>query len=125
MNSVELHYGRTTLYHLLQILKADNRKVLMETLSIVAWRWESMQQIKRYQSESYLNVYLDEKWFDSHDTASMVWSDNIEKCTRSAPTLKGKRIVTGHDGSTKGFVPNSLLICEKIISDHMLIIMTT
>ena len=84
-----------------------------------------MQQIKRYQLQGYLNVYLGEKWFDSHDTASMVWSDDTEKCTRSVPTLKGKRIVTGHDGSTKGFVPNSLLICEKIISDHMLIIMTT
>ena len=84
-----------------------------------------MRQIKRYQSEGYLNVYLDEKWFDSHDTASMVWSDNTEKCTLSAPTLKGKRIVTGHDGSTKGFVSNSLLICEKMISDHMLIIMKT
>ena len=70
----ELPYGRTTQYHLLKMLgfkyqKPDNRKVLMKTRSIVAWRWEYLRQIEKYQSGGYLIVYLDETWFDFHNAA--------------------------------------------------------
>ena len=73
----ELRYGITTLYHFLKKLgfkyqKADNRKVPMKTQRIVAWRWEYLRQFKKYRSDSYLKVYLDEICFDSHDTARMV-----------------------------------------------------
>ena len=47
----------------------------------------------------------------------MVWSDNTEKCTLSATPSKGKRIVICHAGSTEGFVPNSLLLCGKKLSE--------
>ena len=46
----------------------------------------------------------------------MVWSENIEKCTLSAPLSKGKRIFIYHAGSTEVFVPNSLLLCGKKLS---------
>ena len=60
---------------------------------IDAWRWEYLQQIGKHQSESYLIVYLDEKWFDSNNTAQMVLSDDTEKCIISTLLSKGKWIV--------------------------------
>ena len=47
----------------------------------------------------------------------MVWSDDTEKFTLSAPSLNGKRIVICHAGSTKNFVSNSLLLCEEMLSE--------
>ena len=89
----EFLYCRITLHHLLKKLgfkyqKADNRKVLLEIPKIVAWRWEYLQQIEKYQSEGYLIVYLDETWFDSRDMARMLWSDKTEKYTLSAAPCK-------------------------------------
>ena len=52
--------------------KADNYKVLLETPRIVAWRWEYIRQIEKHLPEGFLIVYLNEIWFDSHDTARMV-----------------------------------------------------
>ena len=52
----------------------------MENSRIVAWRGEYLRQIEKYQSESYLIVFLNETWFDSHDKVRMVWSDDTEKC---------------------------------------------
>ena len=37
----------------------------------------------------------------------------LKKCTLSAPPSKGKHIVICHPGSTKGFAPNSLLLCGQ------------
>ena len=79
----EFPYGRTTLFHLVKKLgfnyqKADNRKVLMESPRIVAWRWKYLRQVEKFRSDGSLIVYLDETWFDSHDTARVVWSDNTE-----------------------------------------------
>ena len=54
-------------------------------------------------------VYMEEKWFSSHDTARMDWSDNTAKCTMSALPSKCNRINTSHARSTNGFVLNSLL----------------
>ena len=47
----------------------------------------------------------------------MVWSDNTEKYSLSAPPSKGKQIVICHTRSTKGLVPNFLLICGKKFSE--------
>ena len=60
---------------------------------IGARRWEYLQQIGKHQSESYLIVDLDEKWFDSKNTAQMVLSDDTEKCIISTLLSKGKWIV--------------------------------
>ena len=47
----------------------------------------------------------------------MVWSDDTEKLTLSAPSLNGKRIAICHAGSAKNFVSNSLLLCEEMLSE--------
>ena len=41
------------------------------------------------------------------------------------PPSKGEQIVICHNGSTKGFVPNFLLLCGKKLFENMLIIMMT
>ena len=56
---------------------------------------------------------MDQIWFDSQDTAGLVWSDDTEKCTLLALPGKGKQIAICHAGSTEAFVHNSLLLCEK------------
>ena len=77
-----------------------------------------MRQIEKHQQEGYLIVYMDETWFDSHNTAGMVWLDDTEKYTHSAaPPSKGKRIVICHTGTTESCVPNSLLLCGKKLSE--------
>ena len=120
-------YGRTTLYKIIKKLafkykKADNRKVIMESPRLVAWRYEYPMKIKKYRLENFLICYLHELWFDSHNTTRMLWSDDGTRCSVSAPPSRGKRMVFCHAG-TEGFVPNSLLLCKKSYQNPMLIIM--
>ena len=58
-------------------------------------------------------VYLDETWFDSHETVSRLLSDGSKSCSLRGPVSRGKRIVTGHAGTSNGFIPGSLLLCGK------------
>ena len=58
-----------------QFQAADNRQVIMECRRIVAWRYEYLRKIEKLRSEGYLIVYIDETWFDSHDTTRKIWSD--------------------------------------------------
>ena len=61
----EFRYERTTLYHLVkklgfQFQAADNRKVIMESPGIVAWRYEYLKKMVKFRSKGYLIVYHDE-----------------------------------------------------------------
>ena len=38
-----------------------------------------MEEIK---VENHVIVYLDETWFDSHQTTRMIWTDNTAKCSK-------------------------------------------
>ena len=37
---------------------------------------------KKFRVENYVIVYLDETWFDSHQTVRMIWTDNTAKCSK-------------------------------------------
>ena len=50
-------------------------------------------------------------WFPWYSKDGL--TDNTRKCNLLADPSKGKRVVICHAGSTKGFVPNSLLLCRK------------
>ena len=47
----------------------------------------------------------------------MIWSDNTAKCSLSAPSSKGKRVVVCHAASSERFVSNALLLCGKQFSE--------
>ena len=48
-------------------------------------------------------MYLDETWFDSHETVSRLLSDGSKTCSLRGPVSRGKRIVIGHAGTSNGF----------------------
>ena len=62
-------------------------------------------------------MYLDETWFDSHETVSRLLSDGSKSCSLHGPVSRGKRIVIVHAGTSNGFISGSLLLCGKRLSD--------
>lgn len=97
--------------------KIDKRQVLMESTRLKKWRYEYITSIRKYRSENRPIIYLDETWFDTHETPSKGWSDSSGKCTTKAPSNKGKRITILHAGSENGWVPNALWLSAKNIKD--------
>lgn len=100
--------------------KIDKKQVVMESHRLRTWRFNYLQEIKKYRSENRCIVYLDETWFDTHDTVSKGWVDSSKNCQTKAPSNKGKRITIIHAGSEDGFVPNCLLLSAKNIKDSSL-----
>ena len=114
----EFLYGRTWLSKLVKSLGfCYCREVLMESPRIMAWRWEFLRKIRKLRAEGYTPVYLDETWFDSHDTVSRLLSDGSKSCSLRGPVSRGKRIDIAHAGTSNGFIPGSLLLCGKKLSD--------
>ena len=63
-------------------------------------------------------MYLDETWFDSHETVSRLLSDGSKRCSLRGPVSRGKRIVIAHTLKlVMGLIPGSLLLCGKKLSD--------
>ena len=87
----------------------------MET---AAWRYKYLLEIAKYRAQNYLIVYLDETWYNSHDTVQKIWTDSSKESNLylSAPVSKGKTAVICHAGSAKDFVDNALLWRGKNIS---------
>ena len=85
----------------------------MESPRIMVWRWEFLRKIRKLRAEGYTPVYLDETWFDSHETVSRLLSDGSKSCSLRGPVSRGKRIVIAHTGTSNGFIPGSLLLCGK------------
>ena len=89
----------------------------MESPRIILWRYEYLLEIEKYRSESYLIVYLDEIWFDSHDTTRLLRSNSIRDCSVLAPLLRWQKVVLFQVGNTECFVSNFLLLNEKQLLD--------
>jgi transposase len=98
----------------------DKRQVVMESQRLREWRHKYLTGIRQYRAENRPIIYLDETWFDTHDTAKKGWDDCSKKCQTKAPSNKGKRITIIHAGSENGFVPNCLLLSAKNIADSSL-----
>ena len=73
-------------------------------------------EIAKCKAQNYLIVYLDETWYDSHNTVKKIWTDFFEESNLSAPVSKVKRIMICHTCSMEGFVYNALLLCGNNIS---------
>lgn len=95
--------------------KINNRFIVMESRRIVDIRQEYLRKIKEYRESNRTIIYLDETWFDTHDTVSYGWVDTTQNCSLNAPCSRGKRVIILHAGSKNGFVPNALLLSAKNI----------
>lgn len=98
----------------------DKRQTLMESQRLREWRQKYLTAIKQYRVENRPIIYLDETWFDTHDTSRKGWNDFSKKCQTKAPSNKGKRVTIIHAGSENGFVPNCLLLSAKNVGDSSL-----
>ncbi|XP_050519440.1 uncharacterized protein LOC126893369 [Diabrotica virgifera virgifera] len=65
-------------------------------------------------------VYLDETWYDTHDTVKKGWKNNNKKCSVALPSNKGKRIIILHCGGENGWIEDALLVSAKNIKDASL-----
>jgi transposase len=92
----------------------NKRSAIMECARIVRWRRSYLDNIAKYRAENRQIYYLDETWYDTHDTAKKGWTDGSNNCriTAMAPG-KGTRLVILHCGSSDGFVENGLYLCGK------------
>ena len=57
----------------------------------IAWMYKYLLEIAKNRAQNvYLIVYVDETWYDSHDTVKKIWTDSSES-NLFAPVSKGKR----------------------------------
>lgn len=117
--------SRTTLWRILKTMgfkyrTINKRQVLMESQRLQVWRRNYLNSIQQYRAENRPIIYLDETWFDTHDTPKKGWSDSTSKCQTKAPSNKGHRITILHAGSQNGFIPNTLLLSSKNVADSSL-----
>lgn len=75
---------------------------------------------KTIQNREKKIYYLDETWFDTHETVTKGWVDKSDKCTIKDAASRGKRISILHCGSNEGWVNNALLLSAKNIKDSSL-----
>lgn len=124
-DETNINISRATLHRVVckmgfKYRKIDKKQVVMESQRLRTWRFNYLQAIKRYRLDNRSIIYLDETWFDTHDTVSKGWVDSTQNCRTKAPSNKGKRITILHAGSEDGFVPNCLLLSAKNIKDSSL-----
>lgn len=68
-----------------------------------------------YRQENRPIFFLDETWYDTHDTIKKGWVDDSGKCNVNIPASKGKRIMILHAGGENGFVPGALYLgCKNL-----------
>lgn len=91
----------------------NRRRVIMESARIVSWRYRYLHRLHQLRSAGYGVVYLDETWFDTHDTVRKGWDDGTCSCALNTPVSRGKRIMVLHAGGNEGWVPNCFYLGEK------------
>lgn len=121
----EINCSTTTLWRTLRRLgflfkRIDKRQVIMESQRLQKLRIEYLEKINTARSENRTIIYLDETWYDTHDTPSKGWVDGSKKCYTKAPSNKGKRITILHAGSEEGWIRECLFLAAKNISDSSL-----
>lgn len=98
----------------------DKRQVLKESSRISEWRYKYVKEIREVRAKNHPIYYLDETWYDTHDTAKKGWSDSSNCCIVNLPPTRGKRIIILHAGSEDGFVPDALLLSAKNVKSSCL-----
>ena len=101
----------------------ENRKAFIERNEICASRAHYLRNVKKYRSEGYQVVYLDETWVNKNHNTSRCWlpsvnTQNILELISNRklklpkiPSGKGGRLIILHAGSAEnGFIEN----CEEV-----------
>lgn len=99
--------------------KLDKRQVLMESREISGWRVRYLTKIEECRRQNRSIFYLDETWYDTHDTVKKGWTDGTGKCRIDVPPSRGKRIIILHVGNENGFIPGALLLSAKDIREAL------
>ena len=124
-DETNINISRSTLHRVISTMgfkyrKINKKQVLMESHRLRIWRSNYLSEIRKYRSENRPIIYIDETWFDTHDTVGKGWDDSSGNCQTKAPLNKGKRITIIHAGSEKGWVPNCFLLSAKNTKDSTL-----
>jgi len=123
LSEMEKPYSETTLRRYLKKLGfkfrvINKRASVMESRRIVNWRIEYLEKIQKFREDSRHIYYLDETWYDTHDTAKKGWSDESSRCQlKDAAPNRGSRMIISHCGSKDGWVKDGLKLCGKKIED--------
>uniref|UniRef100_A0A6P7FNP8 Uncharacterized protein LOC114332220 n=1 Tax=Diabrotica virgifera virgifera TaxID=50390 RepID=A0A6P7FNP8_DIAVI len=93
----------------------------MDSPRLIKWRNEYFDAISKFRDEGRPIFYLDETWFDTHDTAQKGWTDDSIKCAPNYPINRGQRIIILNIGSKNGWLGGeSFLLSAKNIKDSKL-----
>ncbi|KAI4471023.1 hypothetical protein MML48_1g10719 [Holotrichia oblita] len=68
----------------------------METPRLQKVRYDYLVAAKKYREEGRLICYLDETWYDSHNTVIKGRMDSSSMCQMDVPVSRGKRIIICH-----------------------------
>ncbi|XP_050501612.1 uncharacterized protein LOC126881397 isoform X3 [Diabrotica virgifera virgifera] len=97
--------------------KINKRQAIMESQRTVNRRNMYLEEITKYRQENRRIYYLDETWYDTHDTVKKGWTDGSSMCIPEMPANKGLRLIIVHCGGSEGWVPNALKLCGKKMED--------
>ena len=61
----------------------------MEPQRLQKLRYEYLTTVQKYRAETRQIIYLDETWYETHDTVSTGWVDSFDKFKTKAPSNKG------------------------------------
>uniref|UniRef100_A0A6P7GGG4 Uncharacterized protein LOC114337827 n=1 Tax=Diabrotica virgifera virgifera TaxID=50390 RepID=A0A6P7GGG4_DIAVI len=84
--------------------KINKRSSIMDSPRLIKWRNEYLDAISKFRDEGRPIFYLDETWFDTHDTAQKGWTDDSIKCAPNYPINRGQRINILNIGSKTGWL---------------------
>ncbi|KAI4454306.1 hypothetical protein MML48_9g00011692 [Holotrichia oblita] len=91
----------------------------MESERLLLLRDEYLTKMKAYREEKSFICYLDETWYDTHDTRKKGWDDSTGMCSINVPVSRGKRIIIAHAGCMDGWVGEALLSAKNIKSSSL------
>ncbi|KAI4462802.1 hypothetical protein MML48_4g00017193 [Holotrichia oblita] len=117
----EIHCGVSTLSRIprqngFKFKTIDKRRRIMESPRIQRLRDEYLTQLKTFRDENRFICYLDETWYDSHDSVKKGWLDDSEMCQIDFPVSSGKRIIFAYAGSQDGRIGEPLISGKNIKS---------
>lgn len=82
----------------------------MESENISKWRYDYLNEIKKFRDIGRPIYYLDETWYDTHEVADKEWTDGSNLCAIDVPPSKEKRIIMLNIGSEHGWLHEDALL---------------
>ncbi|CAG0896840.1 unnamed protein product, partial [Cyprideis torosa] len=94
--------------------KTINRQAkIVNTKRLVSLRQDFLEKVARFREEGFQLNYLDETWYDTHDTTKKAWLKKGKSYAFDMPSSRGKRLVILHTGSEDGFMEGGLHVTGR------------